>query len=146
MLPKYKDIVDLLKKGSTLEAQEKIMSLREGALELQEENQELKNKIRELEEKLKAKEDWESEKEKYKLVNPWKGPGQVYALIKEKADSEEAHYLCTNCFHGKRKVILNPSKRNMYVVMTCPVCDSSVETGYKGIGAPEYVEDLNNKG
>jgi hypothetical protein len=35
MLPRYKDIVDLLKKGSTMEAQEQIMSLREGALELQ---------------------------------------------------------------------------------------------------------------
>ena len=35
MLPKYRDIVDLLKKGSTLEAQEQIMRLREGALELQ---------------------------------------------------------------------------------------------------------------
>jgi hypothetical protein len=44
MLPKYKDIVELLKKGSTIEAQEQIMNLREGALELQEENHELKQK------------------------------------------------------------------------------------------------------
>lgn len=45
MIPKYKDIVDLLKKGSTLEAQEKIMELREAVLELQEENSELKHKL-----------------------------------------------------------------------------------------------------
>ena len=37
-LPSYSQIVDLLKKGATLEAQEQIMKLREGALELQEEN------------------------------------------------------------------------------------------------------------
>lgn len=41
-LPKYKDIVDLIKKGSTLEAQEKIVELREAALDLQEENIALK--------------------------------------------------------------------------------------------------------
>ena len=146
MLPKYKDIIDLMKKGSTLEAQEQIMSLREGALKLHEENHELKNKIRELEEKLKTKEDWENEKNKYKLVNPQKGPGQVYALKKESAGDEEPHYICTNCFHNKSKIILNPSNKTRWIVMNCPVCKSSVETGYRGIGAPEYVEDLNNKG
>ena len=50
LLPNYKDIVDLIKKGSTIEAQEKIMELREGALGLQEENLELKAKIKDLEE------------------------------------------------------------------------------------------------
>jgi len=73
MLPRYKDIVELMKKGSTLEAQEQIMSLREGAIELQEENIELKSKVRELEAQLKAKEDWNTEKSRYELVNPWKG-------------------------------------------------------------------------
>ena len=54
-LPTYKDIVDLLKKGATFEAQERIMELREAVLELQEENVTLKQKIRELEESLKLK-------------------------------------------------------------------------------------------
>ncbi len=45
LLPNYKDIVELMKKGTTLEAQEKIMELREGALELQEENIKLKEQI-----------------------------------------------------------------------------------------------------
>jgi len=60
-LPNYKDIVDLIKKGSTIEAQEKIMELREGALGIQEENLELKAKIKDLEEKLNKKEEvyWE---------------------------------------------------------------------------------------
>lgn len=34
MLPKYKDITELIKKGATVEALEKIMELREAALEL----------------------------------------------------------------------------------------------------------------
>ncbi len=37
-LPNYGDIVELIKKGATLEAQEKIMELRDGALDLQEQN------------------------------------------------------------------------------------------------------------
>lgn len=36
-LPDFKDIIDLMKKGSTLEAQEKIMQLREEHLNLREE-------------------------------------------------------------------------------------------------------------
>jgi len=35
MIPKYKDIVDFMKEGATVEAQEKMMESREGALELQ---------------------------------------------------------------------------------------------------------------
>ncbi len=48
-----KIICELIKKGSTIEAQEKIMELREEALELQEENMELKTEIMELKKELK---------------------------------------------------------------------------------------------
>lgn len=47
-LPSYKDIIDLVKKGATLEAQEKIMELREASLELQEENILLREQVKEL--------------------------------------------------------------------------------------------------
>ena len=46
-IPRYSDIVDLIKKGATLEAQEKIIELREAALELQEENIRLKEELSE---------------------------------------------------------------------------------------------------
>ncbi|MDO9559856.1 MAG: hypothetical protein Q7I89_09270 [Syntrophales bacterium] len=54
-LPTYKDIVELLKKGATVEAQEQIMALREGALLLQEENFGLREKVKNLEESLRIK-------------------------------------------------------------------------------------------
>ncbi len=146
MLPRYKDIVELLKKGSTLEAQEQIMSLREGALELQEENHELKSKVRELESKLKEVDDWSNKKEKYALVNPWGGAAQVYAMLKEHSGGEAPHYLCSNCFHNKNKVILNPGKKDRWVIMVCPTCKATLETGYKGIGNPVYVEDIGDEG
>jgi len=40
-LPTYKDIVDLIKKGATVEAQERIMVLREAVIELKDENSSL---------------------------------------------------------------------------------------------------------
>ena len=48
-LPSYKDIIELIKAGATIEAQEKIMELRQSALEIQEENIKLRNRIIELE-------------------------------------------------------------------------------------------------
>src|SRR5437870_5116781 len=58
-LPSYNQIVDLIKKGATIEAQERIMELRGAAVDLQGENlrltQELRDangKIAQLEEKL----------------------------------------------------------------------------------------------
>ena len=54
-LPSYKDIIELLKKGATVEAQEQIMALREGALMLQEENFDLREKVKTLETSLQVK-------------------------------------------------------------------------------------------
>lgn len=60
-LPSYKDIAELIKKGATIEAQEKIMELRESALELQEENINLKNQVLELQERVQKLESFEGE-------------------------------------------------------------------------------------
>jgi hypothetical protein len=106
-----------LKKGSTLEAQEQIMSLREGALELQEENQELRMRIKQLEEVIRSAENWGTEKVRYLLVNPWEGPAQTYALKKECANEEAPHLLCTNCFHQNRRVILTPQSKEGWIYM-----------------------------
>lgn len=145
MLPRYKDIVELLKKGSTLEAQEQIMSLREGALELQEENQQLKQRIKELEGIIRESENWDAEKRRYALVNPWKGVAQVYALKKENSEGETPHLLCTNCFGQKRKVILTPQSKDGWVYMVCPSCKATLQTGYRGVGAAKYVEQYGEE-
>ncbi|BAF72449.1 hypothetical protein [Sulfurovum sp. NBC37-1] len=133
--------MELLKKGSTLEAQEQIMSLREGALELQEENQELKSKVRELEEKLQKNADWSIEKNRYTLVSPWGGPAQAYALKQSDSNGEEPHLLCSNCFNNSKKAILNPAKKDRWVIMVCPICNSSIDTGYREVGATSYAEE-----
>ena len=48
-MPNYQDIFELIKKGATLEAQERIMELRETLVSLQEERQALKERVLELE-------------------------------------------------------------------------------------------------
>ena len=52
-LPSYKDILELLKAGATIEAQEKIMELRQAALSIQEDNVQLRNRVLELEARVK---------------------------------------------------------------------------------------------
>jgi DNA-binding transcriptional MerR regulator len=54
-VPNIQEIMDLIKKGLTLEAQEKIMELREKDLELQEENLQLKEQLKTLEQQLEIK-------------------------------------------------------------------------------------------
>jgi ribosomal protein L37E len=60
-LPSYKDIVELVKTGATIEAQERIMELRQAALDLQEENMRLRNRVSELEKQVKTLERAEGE-------------------------------------------------------------------------------------
>ncbi len=89
LLPNYKDIVELLKKGSTIEAQEKIMELREGALILQEENIKLKERINELESELYKKKEVQ-----------WEAP--FYWLD---SDEKKEGPFCQKCYDSDTKLI-----------------------------------------
>jgi len=95
MIPSYKDIVDLIKKGATVEAQEKIMELREGALELQEENVVLKATIIELENKLGIQGNLEFEKGIYWL---WEADAAGDFTIKTGP-------FCQHCYDDEAKLI-----------------------------------------
>ena len=60
-LPSYKDIFELLKAGATIEAQERIMELRQAALSIQEDNIQLRNRVLELEARVKELESADGE-------------------------------------------------------------------------------------
>jgi hypothetical protein len=92
LLPDYKDIVELLKKGLTLEAQEKIMQLRVGALELQEENLKLREGIKQLEGELTLAKDLTFE--------PNTG---LYWL--SKLDSSRDGPYCSVCYDKEKKLV-----------------------------------------
>ncbi|MEJ5375979.1 MAG: hypothetical protein WHX93_05330 [bacterium] len=88
-LPTYKDIVDLIKKGATVEAQEQIMALREAALELQEQNIELRDRVRSLEEALRTRERLEFD-------------GRTYWL--RDGNAADGPY-CQHCYDANAKLI-----------------------------------------
>lgn len=97
--PDFKDIVNLVKKGATVEAQEKIMELREAMLSIHEENIQLKNKLAKLEEQLRMSSEmqfkkpfyfksgddqpfcplcWEKDKMPIHLIGPYGAAGGTY--------------------------------------------------------------------
>lgn len=88
-LPSYKDIVELMKKGATVEAQEKIMVLREGAIELQEENLGLRERVKALEEALRIKGQLSFD-------------GSVYWL---EDDNKKDGPFCQHCYDTDKKLV-----------------------------------------
>ncbi|MGX1923939.1 hypothetical protein ACUALS_01715 [Vibrio sp. NH-7] len=88
MLPRYKDIAELVKKGATVEAQEKIMELREAALSLQEENLDLKEKVVQLEKELNRKNNLDYEAPFYWRVQDNVKDGPFCQQCQDNADKQ----------------------------------------------------------
>jgi len=111
-MPSYSNIVDLIKKGATIEAQEKIMELRETALELQEDNIALKERIKELEQQLSMKESLSFDSFAYRLKGEsslfcqrcYDVDGKLVRLIE--GTSIKGSYHCKDCdtWYGKAHV------------------------------------------
>ena len=144
-----KSIFDI---NSAIEIQDKVIELQAALLKAQTSaisattaQFELQEKVRKLEEtdKIRPMNGGDQER-RYSLVCPWKGPAQVYALKKSDSEGEEPHFLCSNCFHNKRKVILNPMKRDGWMLMACPSCKATIDTGYRGVGPPQYSEKYDD--
>jgi hypothetical protein len=99
------DVVELVKKGATIEAQEKILELREAALRLQEENLELNERIKELEEKLSVKENLTYKAPYYWLEKPEGKDGPFcqhcqdkhFKLIRLQATRFKGQWRCEAC-------------------------------------------------
>jgi len=102
-LPTYKDIIELIKKGATVEAQEKIMELRESALELQEENFTLRERVRALEDELKLKQQLKFEKTKYWLIDGQTKDGPF----------------CQRCYDVEKKLVRLQDYENSWYCVEC---------------------------
>jgi hypothetical protein len=110
-IPSYKDIVDLLKKGATLEAQERIMELREAAISLQDENHSLQERVKQLEEALRFKD------------------GLRFAAPFYFKEGDEYPF-CPRCWEkDKRGIHLSPETAKGYIyIRTCPDCKAEYHT------------------
>jgi len=115
VLPSYKEIIDLIKKGSTVEAQEKIQELRERVITLQDQNNSLRQRIQELKEAASTRES---------LI--WEPP--YYFLTTE--SGKDGPY-CQHCWDSEGKLIRlqNLGREGYWKCMACDKAfkDSSYE-------------------
>ena len=117
LFPNYKEILDLIKKGATVQAQEEIMKFREVALYLQEENMKLKETIKALEAKLSEKE---------KVV--WEPP---FYWVKE-GDAQDGPF-CQQCYDSETKLIrLQNAEKGAWRCTTCN--NNFFEDSYNPVG------------
>lgn len=117
LFPNYKEILDLIKKGATVQAQEEVMKFREVALTLQEENIKLRETISALEAKLNEKE---------KLV--WEPP---FYWLKE-GNAKDGPF-CQQCYDSKTKLMrLQNTDKGAWRCSTCN--NNFFETSYKPSG------------
>lgn len=103
-LPSYKDIVDLIKKGATFEAQEKIMELREAVMELQEENLSLREQVTHLRSEIAKKEELEFD-------------GAIY--WKKDSDGRRIGPYCQKCFDADGKLIRLQDYQDRWYCLHC---------------------------
>lgn len=126
--------------GKVIELQSALLQAQNCALSATTAQFELQERVRLLEAQLREKADWETEKSRYRLVSPWIGPAQVYALTQAAANGEEPHFLCTSCFHDGKRIILIPVSQEGWLQMVCPACKATMATGYQTLGAANYAE------
>jgi regulator of replication initiation timing len=106
-LPSYSMIVELIKKGATIEAQEQIMKLREAALELQEENLALREENKRL-------------REEKELATNLEFSDGVYWLHK---DGKPTGPFCSACYDEHHR-LSRPHDGSNYIAIRwiCVVC------------------------
>jgi cell division protein FtsB len=133
--------------AKAIELQGVILNAQSSALAAQGEQFALVQRIRDLEKEIADVKAWHEEKQRYALA-PSKDGFIVYALKRERSNTEPPHWICTNCYEDGRKSILNdrtmaPPKGAHQLVLECPRCKSHVDTGYSG-GSVErkFAEDM----
>jgi hypothetical protein len=113
-----KTIGELVKKGITLELQERITELREAVLNAKDEVLGLREANQDLRAKLAAQESWEARAAKYKLVTTV-SLAHLYRTI-----APPHHFACPHCFEERKLHILQPDISFAGRVV-CPKCDNA---------------------
>jgi len=107
-IPNYKDIIELIKTGATIEAQERIMELRQAALELQEENIRLRNEVAGLNSRVKELEQVDGEPCPRCRKRTWIVESSQPDPIFGRLGGSQRKYRCTDC--GFSETALNALK------------------------------------
>lgn len=134
--------------GKVIEIQSALLEAQGSAIAATSAQFELLEKVRALETELKAATAWSGETDRYALVSPFGNGGAVFALKSSAANGESPHLLCPNCFSGRRRSFLAPTRENKdgWIALSCSACRFSMGTGFRGIGDPKYAEDYAKQG
>jgi hypothetical protein len=112
----------------------------------------LVEEVRELKERITRMENWEAQKQRYKLAAPFPGC-MVYALQKSMSGGETPHYLCASCYQRGQPSILQGKEGSHLLAGTgvahalyrCPVCKSEAFSTWANVQPPQYFEDIKPK-
>lgn len=75
-------------------------------------------------------EQWEDEKQRYQLIEPWHGTF-VYALKDSHKGPDPAHWICEHCYQDRRKSLLQNAYKGTnrrIIFVTCSHCHLEHET------------------
>lgn len=135
--------------AKAIELQQIILAAQSSALAAQSEQFTLLQEIRGLKEEVAKAKAWNKQKQRYALVSPWQG-AVTYALKRESASTEPAHWICAACYEKGHRAILNdamkyaPAGRGRSTIgLDCPVCSAHIASDWSG-GQIErkYAEDM----
>jgi hypothetical protein len=113
-----------------IEFQSKIIDANNAAFAAQEERTELIEKVRQLEKQVADLTAWETEKQRYELIEVSEG-AFTYVLKTERRGGEPIHWLCASCYQNNKKSILQLAERNVghggqMHLWKCPSCRASI--------------------
>lgn len=112
-----KDIDDTTRRNAAvIELQEKILVAQQAQSALVE-------RVGELEKQVASFEKWETEKKRYYLKEIYPS-NFAYAINENARGAEPPHLICTTCYEGGKKSILQKSSA---VHLSCPVCNCRVQ-------------------
>jgi hypothetical protein len=129
-LQKMTRTVDI--QAKTQELYQIIVAGQTSALEQTIQQQRMLQEISELKEKLRQVEGWETEKQRYDLIEFPMG-SFAYILKKEAAHGEPIHYICANCYQKSKKSILHKSDGMLGVSFQCNECKNTFRHTDKSI-------------
>ena len=121
------------------ELQAALIDIQGGVLLAQSEQAALIQAKRNLEEEVVRLKNWDRQRARYKLTPLWEGVSLVYALQEAMSDGEPPHYLCTKCYEGGARMILQSRKSATgHFLLSCPNCKAEVHSGFRGADSPRY--------
>lgn len=140
-----KDIIQALSSIKTetamievrIELQSLIIDAQQGLLTAQESQSAATKRIAELEREVRHLQDWSIERERYQLVNAWKG-SVAYMPKPGMEAGQPAHWLCANCFDEGRKSFMQYKGSVSESLYGCATCKNEFRVANRLV--PDYAQ------